>query len=215
MEEATLSNQVENFITTFTRGLKTDGVKGTIPWMAPEMISTRKWSEKSDVYAAGVIFWEIFSGLIPYHEFEGSSFDLLMEISRGKRPDITEIAEIDGSLLTLITNMWESKPSDRPTMREVLDQLYRSDPRKTFNSIDEDRNGTISYLEFIQFVYRTSSDVRPSKVHDVFRVLDGDEDDEINFEEFNEFWSLVMRRGIKKAIEMFSRRGLELSSTNE
>ncbi len=36
-------------------------------WMAPESIQTRKYSHKSDVYAFGILMWEMWSnGAYPY-----------------------------------------------------------------------------------------------------------------------------------------------------
>jgi len=39
---------------------------GTAPWMAPEFISEKKISTKTDVYAFGIFMWEILTEKQPY-----------------------------------------------------------------------------------------------------------------------------------------------------
>lgn len=44
---------------------------GTLRWMSPEMISRKCMSmEKSDVYSYGIIMFELFTGKIPYEEYD-------------------------------------------------------------------------------------------------------------------------------------------------
>ena len=38
-------------------------------WLAPEVLNEEEYSEKSDVYAAGVMFHELLTGRHPYEEF--------------------------------------------------------------------------------------------------------------------------------------------------
>ena len=40
---------------------------GTVQWLAPEAISHRQYSDKTDIYAAGVVINEIMSGLPPFY----------------------------------------------------------------------------------------------------------------------------------------------------
>jgi len=49
----------------------TDGMKGSVVWMAPEMIKDNKWGSKTDMYALGIIMWEILSGKISLRECRG------------------------------------------------------------------------------------------------------------------------------------------------
>ncbi|CAI9090596.1 OLC1v1025403C2 [Oldenlandia corymbosa var. corymbosa] len=48
--------------------LVTGGVRGTLPWMAPELLngSSSKVSEKVDVFSFGIVLWEILTGEEPY-----------------------------------------------------------------------------------------------------------------------------------------------------
>ncbi|CAA0836568.1 Protein kinase superfamily protein with octicosapeptide/Phox/Bem1p domain [Striga hermonthica] len=48
--------------------LVSGGVRGTLPWMAPELLngSSNKVSEKVDVFSFGIVLWEILTGEEPY-----------------------------------------------------------------------------------------------------------------------------------------------------
>ena len=42
------------------------GKIGTFSWMAPEVITSKEYSEKADVYSFGIILWELSSRKRPY-----------------------------------------------------------------------------------------------------------------------------------------------------
>ncbi|GLJ04699.1 hypothetical protein SUGI_0001520 [Cryptomeria japonica] len=48
--------------------LVSGGVRGTLPWMAPELLSEEKGmvTEKVDVYSFGIVMWELLTGEEPY-----------------------------------------------------------------------------------------------------------------------------------------------------
>ncbi|XVE54377.1 hypothetical protein DITRI_Ditri03aG0075800 [Diplodiscus trichospermus] len=50
------------------RTLISGGVRGTIPWMAPELLNTKNnlVTEKVDVYSFGIVMWELLTGEKPY-----------------------------------------------------------------------------------------------------------------------------------------------------
>jgi serine/threonine protein kinase len=52
----------------WTKGLENymTGKIGTYQWMAPEVISGQKYTEKADVFSFGIILWEIASREPPY-----------------------------------------------------------------------------------------------------------------------------------------------------
>nr|XP_017249815.1 PREDICTED: uncharacterized protein LOC108220529 isoform X2 [Daucus carota subsp. sativus] len=47
--------------------LVSGGVRGTVPWMAPELLSCKSLvTEKVDVYSFGIVMWELLTGEEPY-----------------------------------------------------------------------------------------------------------------------------------------------------
>ena len=48
--------------------------KGTLHWMAPEILTGNIYSEKADVYSFGIILWEVMKGVegkpsLPFSEY--------------------------------------------------------------------------------------------------------------------------------------------------
>lgn len=62
---------------------------GTLRWSPPEVVNyTKVWSEKSDIYSLGMVFYEMVSGKVPYQE-EDWNFDKIMnKIKNGTRPKL-------------------------------------------------------------------------------------------------------------------------------
>ncbi|MCI22243.1 kinase family protein, partial [Trifolium medium] len=55
--------------------LVSGGVRGTLPWMAPELLSGKSHmvSEKIDVYSFGIVMWELLTGDEPYADMHCAS----------------------------------------------------------------------------------------------------------------------------------------------
>ena len=54
-------------------GVVVSNLPSTINWAAPEVLQGGHYSFKSDVYAMGMIFYEMFSGNVPFGELETTS----------------------------------------------------------------------------------------------------------------------------------------------
>ncbi|PKY21670.1 kinase-like protein, partial [Rhizophagus irregularis] len=121
-------------------------VFGVIPYTDPKKFSkrgTHKSNEKSDVYSVGVLLWEISSGRKPFYiEDEPYDIDLVMEISGGLRETIVPNTPTD--YVKLYEECWDSEPSKRPNMEEVVKRLktniqsdeppHNNNRRNSFNS---------------------------------------------------------------------------------
>ncbi|RIB05238.1 kinase-like domain-containing protein [Gigaspora rosea] len=94
----------------------TDKIVGVIPYMAPEVLKYGLYSDKSDIYALGMIMWELITGFRP---FGNVAYDLalIIRILEGERPPI--IPGVPEEYTQLIIKCWDSDPSKRPTAIEI------------------------------------------------------------------------------------------------
>src|SRR5436305_14575393 len=65
---------------------KTDkNVYGVLPYVAPEVLRGKEYTQASDIYGFGIIIYEVFNGLPPYHDMAHDEF-LVVKICQGLRP---------------------------------------------------------------------------------------------------------------------------------
>ncbi len=89
------------------------GMVGTPYWMAPELLCGKCCSRESDVYAFGIMLYEIFSRKIPY-ETEDPEL-VLAQVMEGasKRPNIPE--GCPPLVEAMMIECWHQDPAVRPT----------------------------------------------------------------------------------------------------
>ena len=101
---------------------------GTFQWMAPEILSGKKYDEKSDIYSLGIIFWEIKTGLLPFVSYRLNGIQASVAVvTQKKRPKIERYLFKNKLLYSkwkeLIVRMWSQSPGPRPNGKEVLSIL--------------------------------------------------------------------------------------------
>lgn len=96
---------------------------GTPGYMAPEqMTSPETIDGKADVYAFGVLLFELFTGQLPFCEF--SPPDMLRQrVAEPARALASLEPNIDTELQQLVGGMLSMRASSRPTMSEVAEAL--------------------------------------------------------------------------------------------
>lgn len=200
---------VQEFMKTFAPvhiSKKTGSVKGTLFWMAPEMILKREWSEKTDVYAFGIILWQLLSGVIPYRDAQITGpIDLILQIGSGLRPGMGKIKTADQSLQELIMQCWDHDPEKRPNIMEVIDILRGEQAEIIFNEVNKDRHGLLDFSEFTQFLKRYAKGVKPKDVYPIFNAIDENNNGYVELDEFKSFWNMVLRQGLENALEVCKR----------
>jgi serine/threonine-protein kinase len=103
-----------------TQLTKTGYVIGSPKYMAPEQILGRKVDERADIYAVGVIMYEMFTGVPPYSR--GDHMAVMYQHVQGKaRPPI------------------ELNPKLPPGLSDVIVKAMTVDKAKRFQSMDEMR----------------------------------------------------------------------------
>ena len=103
---------------------QTRGVMGTAGWMAPEMIAKAKWSTKTDMYALGIIMWEVLTGAIPYPGRNFTEIIMLVHRENG-RPNVRLLtkAKVPQAQVDLVRSLWQRDPAKRPSADEFLARL--------------------------------------------------------------------------------------------
>jgi len=93
---------------------------GTPRYMAPEAFKNEPCSEKIDVFAFGMILWEMYTGRLPW---AGRSFSEVRScVSSGtERPAIPSSAPPE--LARLISDCWAHDPQNRPDAASILLRL--------------------------------------------------------------------------------------------
>jgi serine/threonine protein kinase len=109
-----------------TNGFAHSMTGGTRPYMAPELFrGDDQYDREIDVYAYGMVMFELLTGIMPYKGVYKSDFELQMRVLEGKRPSMP--ASVPQALKSLITACWAQDPKDRPTFDEVL-RFLLTDP---------------------------------------------------------------------------------------
>ncbi|PNX95626.1 dual specificity protein kinase pyk2 [Trifolium pratense] len=98
------------------------GVRGTLPWMAPELLngSSSLVSEKVDVFSFGIVMWELLTGNEPYADLHYGAI-IGGIVSNTLRPSIPESCDPEWCLL--MERCWASEPSERPNFTDIADEL--------------------------------------------------------------------------------------------
>ncbi|XP_038137214.1 tyrosine-protein kinase BTK [Cyprinodon tularosa] len=101
------------------------GSKFPVRWSPPEVLLYCKFSSKSDIWAYGVLMWEVYTlGKLPYERLNNT--EIVDQVSRGLRLFRPQLA--NEKVYSIMMLCWSDKPDERPTFQElaynVQDLLY-------------------------------------------------------------------------------------------
>ena len=111
----------------------TNTSQGTPAWMAPELFDKKSCSKASDVYAYGIVLWEIVSRKRP---FEGLSLgQIVTEVFvKKERPPISP--EAPSSLVALMSSCWKQNREERPIIERVITKLEAPPMKQELREFD-------------------------------------------------------------------------------
>ena len=98
-------------------------IYGNLPYMAPEVISRKEYTFKSDIYSIGMLMWEISSGQPPFSNYK-HDFDFVMNINNGMRPKVVSGTPMEYQ--SLMEQCWDADPLKRPDRKTLLKKIYIS-----------------------------------------------------------------------------------------
>lgn len=101
------------------------GAKFPIKWASPEVLNFTRFSSKSDVWAFGVLMWEVFTcGKMPYGRMKNA--EVVETVQRGNCLERPKYCAKD--VYEVMQNCWRYKTEERPSfweIREVLLAVYQ------------------------------------------------------------------------------------------
>eukprot|EP01103_Thecamoeba_quadrilineata_P004097 TRINITY_DN1381_c3_g1_i1.p1 TRINITY_DN1381_c3_g1~~TRINITY_DN1381_c3_g1_i1.p1 ORF type:complete len:1903 (+),score=318.22 TRINITY_DN1381_c3_g1_i1:778-5709(+) len=89
-------------------------------WLAPELMRKEEYTEKADVYAFGVILWEICSREDFFGE-ESFMTKIIQRVLNGDRPPVP--SDSLPQYADLIRRCWHNEPTSRPPFNDCVDVL--------------------------------------------------------------------------------------------
>jgi serine/threonine protein kinase len=113
-------------------GVQSSVVANNPRWHAPEIIRDALFTKSGDVYAFGLIMWEMISWELPFDGMSAFQMILLIGDKAGRPtvPSSDQVDEIRGgvfpgynSYVELMVRCWDQNPEKRPEFPEIISSL--------------------------------------------------------------------------------------------
>ncbi|KAK3099157.1 hypothetical protein FSP39_000263 [Pinctada imbricata] len=97
------------------------GTKFPVKWAPPEVLSYTRFSSKSDVWAFGVLMWEIFTGgTMPYDKMKNVD---VVDFVCHARQRLEKPAACPEKIYKVMLQTWMHEPDQRPSFANLLQTL--------------------------------------------------------------------------------------------
>ncbi len=127
----------------------TGEIVGSIPYMAPEQAESRRPTAAADLYAVGVMIYEVLAGRRP---FMGEPLRILANKARKDAPPVRSHApDAPEDLADLADSLLRREPEERPSAEEAL-LVLRGGPEEEEPELDR----TVVMVPVAQFVGRNA-----------------------------------------------------------
>ncbi|RIB01666.1 kinase-like domain-containing protein [Gigaspora rosea] len=137
---------------------KTNGVFGILPYIAPEILMSKPYTTKSDIYSFGKIMWETYMGYL-YHMNVFSEQHLQVEICCSYlRPPVNE--EAPQCYVNLMKVCWNKIPEKRPSAKTINESFIKWQNDKNILSELKNSKTTLKNIEK-SYVETVSSKSKP------------------------------------------------------
>ena len=90
---------------------------GVVPYIAPEVLNGRPYTQKSDIYSIGILMSEISTSQQPFND-KDHGYGLALKICEGLRPGFSN--NTPDFYIKLAYKCMDADPDNRPTAEEIL-----------------------------------------------------------------------------------------------
>jgi serine/threonine protein kinase len=97
-------------------------IYGIIPYMAPEVLKKKPYTQAADIYSFGMIMYFVVTGRQPFDNC-AHNYNLIVDICKGVRPELNEL-EAPKSYINLMEKCLDLNPNNRPNVNELCQSLY-------------------------------------------------------------------------------------------
>ncbi|DBA97335.1 TPA: hypothetical protein ACH3X1_015073 [Trebouxia sp. C0004] len=119
------------------------GTTGSLMYMAPEVLLGKQYNEKADIFAVGMIIFELFSNnlrllqVCAQRNRQKTIVRYAHKVARGTRPTIPP--DMPEELADIIQACWHQKSSERPSASALLASLEHLQASGVIQDIDNRR----------------------------------------------------------------------------
>ena len=115
----------------------TNDAPGTAAWMAPELFKESVYSKASDIYAYGIVLWEMVSRETPFKK--KTTYEIMQSVCNEKeRPPISP--EAPSSLTTLMQLCWKQNKVERLPTEDIITKLKAPPLKQELREFDDRDN---------------------------------------------------------------------------
>eukprot|EP01129_Flabellula_baltica_P012019 TRINITY_DN5365_c0_g1_i1.p1 TRINITY_DN5365_c0_g1~~TRINITY_DN5365_c0_g1_i1.p1 ORF type:complete len:1024 (-),score=201.00 TRINITY_DN5365_c0_g1_i1:140-3211(-) len=94
---------------------------GTISWIAPELLTNKKYTESVDIYSFGIILWELLTRSIPYSDLQPAQIPF--SVRQGIRPTLPHDISRHEKYVKLMKQAWHKNEDKRPDFPKIVNYL--------------------------------------------------------------------------------------------
>ncbi|KAH9260707.1 hypothetical protein BASA81_001174 [Batrachochytrium salamandrivorans] len=95
--------------------------QGTVSYMSPELLMENKITKAVDVYAFGIVMWQLFHLQPPHPDFHSHQEIIHQVVVEHYRPQVD--SRLDPKIANLIKRCWDSDPALRPSFSQIIQEL--------------------------------------------------------------------------------------------
>jgi serine/threonine protein kinase len=114
-----MARNVESVYSGVASEQHTAATIGPVKWMAPEQLERMAYSRASDVFAFGVLLYEIFARSAPWPGL--ANVNVVLRVSKGERMDLPQT--VPAAVRKTMKQCWAHEAKERPKMSTVVDEL--------------------------------------------------------------------------------------------